>query len=385
MRLDAASPPYQTRFVRWRAAGDGFECWQRTGVDLTDDGTLRLDPARAISASDPHPPGGYNGHNFYNGSSFLVGEALGPLVKAGFDFSQAIVSWNADMPAGAWIETQLRARIGRRWTSWYSLGVWAADSATVERHSLGPQGDDDGFVAVDTLVLKAQKTPARALQLKLRLFSASGDPTPVVRTIALVFSTRAGKPAALAPGDPACWDRVLPVPTCSQMVYPDGGEVWCSPTSIAMVLAYWRRASGTCERWVRAAVEGVFDWRYDGHGNWPFNVAYAATQGLESYVARFTSMRQAEPWILAGVPIVVSYAWQEGGLAGAPLPSSGGHLGVLVGFDAAGNPVVNDPAAADDSLVRRVYDRAEFESLWLEYSGGAVYLIHPPGHPVPAL
>ena len=31
------------------------------------------------------------------------------------------------------------------------------------------------------------------------------------------------------------WNQVLAVPECSQMVYPDGGQVWCSPTSTSMV------------------------------------------------------------------------------------------------------------------------------------------------------
>ena len=68
------------------------------------------------------------------------------------------------------------------------------------------------------------------------------------------------------------------------MVYPDGGEVWCSPTSTSMVLAYWAGDTGPCEPRVRAAVEGVYDWVYDGHGNWPFNTAYAATAGPGGHV-----------------------------------------------------------------------------------------------------
>ena len=67
------------------------------------------------------------------------------------------------------------------------------------------------------------------------------------------------------------------------------------------------------------------------------------------------------------------------------IPSSNGHLAVLVGFDAEGNPVVNDPAAASDNTVQRTYNRAELESLWLEHSGGTVYLIYPSGRAVPPL
>ena len=372
---------YQTGFARWRAADGGFNPWQCIGVDLASDGALRLNLATAVSGSDPFPPGDYNGHNFYNGGGFIVGQALSPVVTSGFGFSQAIASWNADTPAGAWIEVQIRARLAGRWTRWYNLGVWAADASTIERHSVNAQTDDDSQVAVDTLVLKNR--PAQAFQLKLLLFSA-GAAAPTMRNIAVAFSTRAAKPGTLDPGDSARWNRVLAVPACSQMLYP-GGHEWCSPTAVSMVLAYWQRDSRACEGRVRTAVEGVYDWCYDGSGNWPFNTAYAASHGLEAYVARFTSMGQAEAWIAAGVPVVLSYAWKESDLTGAPIPSSDGHLAVLAGFNAAGHPIVNDPAAASDNAVRRVYDRAQLEPLWLEHSGGTVYLIYPPGHVVPKL
>ena len=94
-------------------------------------------------------------------------------------------------------------------------------------------------------------------------------------------------------------------------------------------------------------------------------------------------MAQAEEWIAAGVPVVISFAWKKSTLTGAAIPSSNGHLAVLVGFDSAGNPIVNDPAARADAGVQRTYDRAELESLWLEHSGGTVYLIYPQGHPEP--
>jgi hypothetical protein len=223
----------------------------------------------------------------------------------------------------------------------------------------------------------AKKTAANAFQLKLRLFS-SGTTTPGVRNVSPAFSTTPQEPSTLAPGNAALWGRSLDVPKCSQMVYPDGGEVWCSPTSTSMVLGYWNRDTGPCEPRVRAAVAGVYDWLYNGHGNWPFNTAYAATKGQESYVARFTSLADAEKWIDAGVPVVMSIAWKKGDLTGSTIPSTNGHLLVLVGFDASGNPIINDPAAANNDTVRVTYLRSEFEPLWLGASGGTVYLIYPP-------
>ena len=102
-------------------------------------------------------------------------------------------------------------------------------------------------------------------------------------------------------------------------------------------------------------------------------------------MARFTSLAKAEVFVAAGVPVVVSFAWGNRDLTGSAIPSSNGHLAVLVGFDRDGNPIINDPAAATDEDVRRTYLRSEFEPLWLETSGGTVYLIYPEGAVVPSL
>ena len=208
---------------------------------------------------------------------------------------------------------------------------------------------------------------------------------PSLRLAAVAVSSTPPRRSSQAPpaatGDPARWGRTLEVPACTQS-YPDGDSGWCSPTSISMIVGYWEKDAGPCEPKVRAAVGGVYDWVYEGHGNWPFNTAYAAARGLEAYVTRFRSLADAEPWIAAGVPVGLSYAWEPGMLGGAPVSRSAGHLGVLVGFDASGDPVVNDPAGKGDS-VRRTYRRAELENVWLGHSGGTAYLAYPPGWSTP--
>jgi len=171
------------------------------------------------------------------------------------------------------------------------------------------------------------------------------------------------------------------VPCCSQMVYENGGNVWCSPTSVSMVLGYWQGDEGPCETRVRAAVAGVYDYVYEGHGNWSFNAAYAGSgAGMEAYVARFTGLDRLEPWIAAGVPVVLSVSWNNGEgrmLSEAPVPKSSGHLTTLVGFDDYGSPVMNEPASPSNETVRRTYDRGELERCWLSASGGLAYLIFP--------
>ena len=381
---------YQTGFVRWRAAGAGFAGWDLIrGVKLNADGTLAFNLTTAgAKESDPYAAGAYYGGNYYNGGTFYVGEAESPVIPTTFNYTEAIASWNASTPPGSWVEVQFRAQYGTRWSKWYSLGIWASDDSTIQRHSVRLQGDTDGFVAVDTFVSSNKKETTNKFQLKLRLFSADGAATPSVKNASVAYSTSAPKSANASAGNLGRWNTLVDIPECSQMVYPDGGEVWCSPTSTSMVLGHWSQGGEdpiSCETRVRAAVEGVYDWIYDGHGNWPFNTAYAYSQGYEAYVARFTSLEKAEEFVEAGVPVVVSFAWSKGDLAGAAIPSSNGHLAVIVGFDAQGNPIVNDPAAATDADVQRTYQRSEFEPLWLEASGGTVYLIYPAGTAVPAL
>jgi hypothetical protein len=374
---------YRASLVRWRAAERGFDDWELAGTSRNAQGALVLDPATAQAGTDT--PGAFHSRNFYNGAGYSVGEATGPLTPASFGFTRAVASWNARTPAGTWIEVDARLQVSGHFSRFYNLGVWAEDGSTIERHSVDDQRDDDAKVAVDTLILGDAAPPADGIQLRVRLFSARpAETSPTVTLAAVTTSTTPERPASPSTGDPTRWGKVLEVPTCSQRAYPDGGEVWCSPTSTSMVVGYWAKDGGPCEARVRAAVAGVYDWVFDGHGNWPFNTAYAAAAaGLEGYVTRLASLAEAEAWIAAGVPVVMSYSWTEGQLPNAPVSSSEGHLGVLVGFDASGNPVMNDPAGATDGEVRRSYPRADFEALWLDHSGGTAYVIHPPGLATP--
>jgi hypothetical protein len=376
---------YQTGFVRWRVTENGFQDWTLDDVKLNANGELESDAATAIAGTDPYPVGTYNGGNYYNGGAFFVGDAVSPKVITTFDYHEAIASWNAFTPAGTWIEIQFRAQYGTRWSKWYVLGIWASDNSMIRRHSVNSQDDSDSRVAADTYISSNKEEATSTFQLKLRLFSADGASTPSVRNVSVAYSTSAPKAASPSNGNPGLWNTGLEVLKCSQMIYPNGGNVWCSPTSLSMVLSYWEGYTGSREPRVHTAVESVFDWIYDGHRNWPFNTVYAGTFGYEGYIVRFTSLAQAEAYIAAGILVIMSIAWGKGDLTGAAVDSSNGHLLVLVGFDSAGNPIINDPAAPTDDEVQRTYLRSELEPLWLEASGGTVYLIYPQGASVPAL
>jgi len=302
-----------------------------------------------------------------------------PVVQTDLPFDTAIPSWNAMTPPGTWLQVELRVRLGDgRWTRFYTMAVWAADSGTVRRHSVDGQDDADATVATDTLNLR-EGSNGRGFQYRLTLCTVDPEATPGVRSVSVTTSDSGREAGGGAwTSDRAAWGTELPVPERSQRVEGDGVGGWCSPTATSMVLAFWGHPVP-----VRVAAAATYDHVYGGTGNWAFNTAWAATFGLEAFVTRLGSLVQVERWVLAGVPVIVSLAFGQGQLPGAPIDSSDGHLIVVRGFDAAGDVVVNDPAGLSDSDVRRIYDRRALESLWLRSSGGTVYLIHPPGLAIP--
>jgi len=361
--------PASYMLQEWKASDAQFESWQLSNVQLNSSGGLQL--------LLPSQSTGSQRGNF-------SGEATSPIIE-NLSFEEAIPSWNAQAPSGTWLELFLRVRANHEWSQWYEMGVWtAASDGTTRRHSIANQQDEMARIAVDTLIMQTRR--AEGIQVRLRLYSERASISPVISNLAVALSDHAPATVSTSSGDPTLWDRSLNVPACSQMAYPDGGEIWCSPTSVSMVLRYWAQEAGQdvgdCETWVRTAVDGVYDEVYDGHGNWPFNVAYASTQGMEGHITRLSGLDEAEAWITKGVPLIVSLGWNAGELDNAPLEYSTGHLAVLSGFDAQGNPIVHDPAGFPNEAVASTYRRDQFERLWLTHSAGTTYILMPPTPPV---
>ena len=361
------TPASTPMLQEWKASDAQFSTWQLSNIQLDDHGALEL-----LLPDQPARRGTFSG------------QAVSPIIE-NLSFEEAIPSWNAQAPSGTWIEVQTRVRANHKWSQWYEMGVWtAASDGAIRRHSVANQQDETARVAVDTLVM--QSRPAEGIQVRLRLYSESNEISPVVSNMAVALSNHAVTNPSLSSGDPQLWGRSLNIPACSQMVYPDGGEIWCSPTSVSMVLRYWAQEAGEdvgdCEAWVRRAVDGVYDEVYEGHGNWPFNVAYASTQGMEGHITRLSGLDEAETWIARGVPLIVSLGWNKGELDNAPFDHSTGHLAVLSGFDAQGNPIVHDPGGFTNEAVKRTYRRDQFERLWLTHSAGTTYILMPPTPPI---
>ncbi|MGW3806412.1 C39 family peptidase [Micromonospora sp. NPDC005113] len=408
-RLPATAHDEQITFQDWSGPAD-WHRGSRAGTRVVPgarSGVTLARPAGTTEYADPHT--GVT-------RSWEYGTWTSPVTRVGFDATELIASWNAETPAGTWIQVEMQGSYtSGDQTPWYVMGRWASGDSDIRRTSVNRQGDPWSTIWTDTFSIDdaAVGVLLRSYQLRLTLYRAPGQTAaPVVRMLGTMSSTVPDRFTVTPSAGHIAWGRELPVPRYSQNVhsghYPEydgGGEAWCSPTSTEMVVEYWgRRPSAADTSWVdptypdptvNHAARMTYDYTYDGAGNWPFNTAYAASfPGLEGRVTRLHSLDELERFIAAGIPVVTSQSFLASELDGANYGTSG-HLFVVVGFTADGDVIVNDPASSSNDVVRNVYKRAQFEQIWLRTkrvnatggvsggSGGVAYLIKPTSKPWP--
>lgn len=333
-----------------------------------------------------------------------------PVVGLPWAARELIPSWNAVTPPGTWLHVEGRVAGDAGWSPWFTFARWAEDDVVGEspitRTSVPEQVFGVGRVDADSWLAAADHEFDR-WQLRLTILTGDGSESghrawPEVSLVAAAVSRM-----RIEPGEPTSVPGVgrgheVPVPTHSQRLHVDsfpqwdnGGQSWCSPTSATMVLAHWGLAPTPAESaWVGHdtapevvhAVRRVFDRAYGGAGNWSFNTAYAGARGLRAYVTRLRDLTEAEAFVAAGVPLVVSVTFREEELEGARY-STIGHLLAVVGFTDEGDVIANDPNShrvASNEQVRVVYRRDQFERVWLGSDGGLAYVMHPRHVALPA-
>jgi Peptidase_C39 like family len=409
-----AAQPYPLNFKTFAFnASDS----SRSGTVLTSDGSLQLGAPGLGSLVYTDPFVNYSNDGVDGSGQYVSGTWTSGVTNL-FPFNELVASWNATTPEGTWIQVEVQPKLDDgHWAKWYILGRWSSDDYSFHRTSVGGQGDADGFVAIDTFFAKDH--PAIAYRLKATLYredTASAGPT--LSRLSAIASNLTNQKGSFPSKTTMTGTTVdLGVPQYSQEIhhgdfpqYDNGGEAWCSPTSTAMVVAYWSQYSVTHtnrdyrptaaeyswvtstlptpphqDPWVDYTARAVYDYHYNGAGNWPFNAAYAASRGLVADVTQLHNLAEAEPFIQAGIPLVASVAWSSNKLDGA-IKSTNGHLLVIEGFTGDGKQViVNDPASDTNAQVKHYYDREQFERAWIPASGGIVYLIRPVGWPTPSL
>lgn len=297
-----------------------------------------------------------------------------PEIVARIHWQELIASWDAQMPEGAYLKIEARALYPERATSYYTMALWSGDPAFHPRESVLNQKDGDGKVSTDTLILN--ETCER---LQVRLTLGSDDNRKLkLKFLGLCLTARKEALPTLPPNRTA-WGETIPVPERSQMAYPDG-KVLCSPTTVSMIMTYWshKLKRPELDHDVPDIVKAVYDAKWEGTGNWPFNTAYAGSyRGMRGYVTRMSDVSELEDWIASGIPVGLSLCYNK--LRGRDIGPSG-HLVVCVGFTDKGDVIVNDPGTTQN--VRKTFSRKNLIAAWA-YAQNAAYLIYPEDAEVP--
>jgi hypothetical protein len=310
------------------------------------------------------------------------GRFTSPIIEAGFDFDQVVVSWNIGPAPGALLKIDVQPVFAGRAGGFYTLGDWAGQDPRAPGRGVpvsrsgGKQANPDGEVQTDVLVLAR---PAQRCRVRVNISHPSNQDPTVLKYIGVSLLNSSVSPLERAAASESGRELILPVRTRSQLDYPGGGA-WCSPTCVSMVLSYWSTQLGRSDlnRDVPEVAAAVYDPGWPGTGNWSFNTAYAGSfPGMRAYVARLAEVHELKTWIQAGVPIVTSVTYSI--LKGRP-DQGDGHLVVVVGFDDKGDVVLNDPGTR--IAMRKTVARDRFVAAWLK-SHNTVYLIHPSSHSIP--
>ena len=246
------------------------------------------------------------------------------------------------------------------WTGTVSVGP--ATFGSIPGGSASLRSEVDLFVT---------DTPLESLRLRLRLRATDLEVILGSRWM-ITLSACDGEPAESRPSlenGPAA----IPVPALSQLEEDAGlRDRICSPTSVAMVLGYWRRAATVAE----LAAE-MFHPRLDLYGVWPAAIQAGARRGVPGYLLRFPDWATATWCLSRGLPIVASVRYETGELTNAAITRTSGHLLVLTGFEGS-EVLVNDPVAPTRATVPRRYRLDELSKIWLSRSGVGYVFCPPP-------
>lgn len=300
------------------------------------------------------------------------------------DFTNLILSWNCKTPGDSYIEVFARAYIVDRnkkigiWSEYLSWGIWG----TSVKRSSSNLGCEMAKVCTDVFeVSDKENKVAKKLQIKVKLCSAGLNVTPSISQLTATFiDIVKSKEVIHNIVNEKYYEDIIETPCFSQYEREKSiASRICSPTSLTMVLN--RMGENLI---VEEVAWNCYDYKYEGFGNWAFNVAFAGSLGYEAYI-EYGSITALQRELFKGYPVIVSVKYTNDiknkkypYLENSTLTTSG-HLIVVCGMSSDMNGkryvVVNDPAGKNNKSVRRKYKLEEFLEAWNK-SYNAMYVVN---------
>ena len=267
-------------------------------------------------------------------------------------------SWNGTAPDdNGGFRVFIRVPYLAGWSPWLDIGYWKANLWPGGKTTAFSGGKIDiDIVQLDYYVSKWQF----AIQFKR---NSSTNASPSLQRLSLFASDSRSDQnidyAAILNEKPAA----LFIPTTFLAQYRLSDEIGsriCSPTTVAMILkSYHINVDPLQFAW------DTLDPYYDIFGVWPRVVQNGSEYGLRGYVTRYRTWGQAREVLAKGGRIGMSI--------GRPL--YGGHLVMLAGFTANGDPIVHDPARSNDGY-GHVFNKSDLSHSWFD-KGGVAYTFFP--------
>jgi hypothetical protein len=286
-------------------------------------------------------------------------------------FSELILSWNAFRPLSGYFTIWVSVLYEKKWSKWHRLAQWGAKTQKTFLNKMHPHVHTK-HCRVDL----QQGHLARGFRAKI-VCHKGAQPDLVKAMFACVSRLNQHKivfPAdsLVSAGKHHSGMLKNQYTKISQFMldHPRKGDI-CSPVSTAMMVGYFhRQLYGTkphpsMSTYAMDFTKKVHDQGYlNIFGNWILNTAHAfhAVNGEVYFsVQRLNSFYDLHHYLSHHVPVVVSVRR----LLGGATPYAGGHLLMVVGYDAQGKEVVTlDPAFATHSATFKKYPLRAFIRAW---------------------
>ncbi|MBP6963816.1 MAG: C39 family peptidase [Armatimonadetes bacterium] len=284
--------------------------------------------------------------------------------NAPFLVNNVVPSWNLDFPEGTGARTEVRAVNGGTSTIWYEVARMGYIPGGIKRN----KSDSYGYIDIDTLMLY---TAWPRIEYRVTLYTNRLGATPTLRLMSLCYADT-GTLISYSPLPGPGATTSLPVPWRSQYWVPDIGDVICGPTSLTMAEDYYG-----CNLPTATVAADCYDDYNDLYGNWPMIAQGAARHGFKAYTFRANGQQPLRDQFAAGNAVIMSMAYSAGELTNSPIPSTNGHLVLMVGVTSSGDYICNDPAGADSRWDHVVYNANQIAHVWLYHAGGVLIAVMP--------
>ena len=296
--------------------------------------------------------------------------SVSPVKKTSFPFTEAIYSWEIDIPEQQGMRLFVRFKFDEDNVSpWLYAGYWG---------EVQPRDEDIRTTSTYVKILYDHiflKKPATAFQFRIK--SEGEKELSVMPRLHFVYTREAetGEEKVI-PEASSSKNILLDLPFRSQ--HSSTGEYiksTCQSAALATAMEYFGK---------KIPLEDIasltYDPEYDLRGVWPRTIAAATQYGFRGYIDRFRDWDDVRETVAQNRVILASITMPEDGdYIDPPYSSMGGHIVAVNGVTEDGRVVVTDSALSKNERGYRLqWLIPDFEQIWMKNKGGVGMVIYNP-------